>query len=314
MQKTARLLILFLVAVCLPIALVVMWSLAYVSRRHKHQQHCHARFTEGQCAAFEAGRRLAAATHVLHAASSKTLWVIVTACVSAGSNADVRRVQYQHALGAMRDALCDATLCKAFPRRILLVVENGGRRATYLDTLVENLCDESTGLLCEVLYTENERDVATDNKGVRELADLHHALDYARGAGIRDDEWIVKITGRYVIQRPNPVLAALHDNSIDVAVRQGSYQDTHVPVAQRSPHDAVTGLMAMRAHVWQSLFRAYPTFTCGASHEAVDRTPSDPIEWWTARHIHRTVPRERIRTLDRLGCLIAPGSDTFFPI
>ena len=313
-----QLLLLFLVAAFGIIIVVVLWSLHCATRTRDRR---HARITDGQQAAFCAGRLVRDAdadadVKVAKQTPTRTLWVVSTVCINAGSNANVRRAQYQRAFRELKSALCEEALVLTFARRVLLVVDNGGARATYLDDLAAEMC--APGLCCKIVYTDNERDVVTDNKGVRELADLSHALAFAQGIGMRDDEWLVKITGRYVIQTPNPVLNSLLDdennNKIDVVMRQGSYLDVDKPMEERSAYDAVTGLFAMRSHVWQSLFRAYPTVVRGVPGEATDRVESDPIEWWVARHIQRTVAHERIRVLDRLNCLISPGSDTLYLI
>jgi len=63
-----------------------------------------------------------------------------------------------------------------------VIVENNGQRSTYLDDLH-----------CDVLYTDNNK---TDfiHKGQNELLDIKAVIHHYR---IRDDDMIIKITGRY---------------------------------------------------------------------------------------------------------------------
>ena len=64
----------------------------------------------------------------------------------------------------------------------VVVVENNGPRATYLD-----------GLGCDVLYTNNNS-VVCPHKGVNELLDIKEVI---RHYNICDDDFVVKLTGRY---------------------------------------------------------------------------------------------------------------------
>ena len=69
-----------------------------------------------------------------------------------------------------------------------IIVENNGQRTTFLDDF---------GV--DVLYTDNN-DFRFRHKGVNELMDIKAVI---RHFGIRDDDMVIKVTGRYKVMSPS---------------------------------------------------------------------------------------------------------------
>ena len=65
-----------------------------------------------------------------------------------------------------------------------IIVENNGKRETYLDQFASS---------CDIVYTENNS-VPTKNKAQNELLDIKGIIEKYN---IQDDDMIIKLTGRY---------------------------------------------------------------------------------------------------------------------
>ena len=78
---------------------------------------------------------------------------------------------------------------KNLPREIKpIIVENNGKRSTYLDNFYHHHNQH-----VKVFYTDNNRQ-QFKSKGVNELLDIKEVIDRY---GIEDDDIIIKLTGRY---------------------------------------------------------------------------------------------------------------------
>jgi hypothetical protein len=93
----------------------------------------------------------------------------------------------------------------------LVIVENNGQRKTFLDDF---------GL--PVLYTNNNT-INTNNKGIKELHDIFDCINFFN---IKDDDMIVKLTGRYVVDIDSEVFKILDNNldNIDCIIKYGWYE------------------------------------------------------------------------------------------
>lgn len=74
-----------------------------------------------------------------------------------------------------------------------LIVENNGERSTYLDNFYHNQ------QRVKVFYTNNNKQLFK-SKGINELLDIKEVIDKY---GIKDDDIIIKLTGRYRVLSPN---------------------------------------------------------------------------------------------------------------
>lgn len=112
----------------------------------------------------------------------------------------------------------------------LIIVENNGKRKTFLDDFSFN-----------VLYTNSN--LQNIIKGNKELQDIQSVI---KTYNIKDDDLIIKFTGRYLLNENNKFLNLVYDNKndYDCFVRYGSYMN---PIAEtKQVKDCVTGLIAMK--------------------------------------------------------------------
>jgi len=156
-----------------------------------------------------------------------------------------------------------------------IIVENNGARTTFLEQFTHDHRP------VPVLYTDhNERSAS---KGVKELLDIQYVI---RNYGIRNDDMVIKVTGRYRVTLPaffQEVIDSPHDAFIkfyDV-----SMQTFH-------PMESVLGLYAMRAYLlllWHA--------------QLIDLSPSAEIAF--ARYAKRSC--SRIKEMQHLGltCIFA---------
>jgi hypothetical protein len=73
-----------------------------------------------------------------------------------------------------------------------IIVENNGKRETYLDQF------RHFNQSVPVIYTDNNQ-YSFKNKGVNELLDIKDVIEKM---GIKDDDMIIKLTGRYRLTSP----------------------------------------------------------------------------------------------------------------
>jgi hypothetical protein len=113
----------------------------------------------------------------------------------------------------------------------IIIVENNGQRKTFLDDFSFN-----------VLYTNSN--LQNINKGNKELQDIQTAI---KTYNIKDDDLIIKFTGRYLLNDNNKFINLVYENQndYDCFVRYGSYMN---PIAEtKQVKDCVTGLIAMKS-------------------------------------------------------------------
>ena len=160
------------------------------------------------------------------------IYIIATTCII-----DENRIlQYKKAL----DILIKKFKNLKLPHRII-IVENNGRRKTFLD--------EYENDNVKIYYTNNQtlksnriinnKLVPLDGstfKGYKELKDVKDCINYFR---INDDDLIVKITGRYILQDKCPFLEEL--NNMDLFDFIGMKACNMNP-----PSSVITGLIALR--------------------------------------------------------------------
>ncbi len=113
----------------------------------------------------------------------------------------------------------------------VIVVENNGYRETFFDTLG-----------CEVLYT-NHNIIQSRTKGIKELLDIWACIEHFK---IPDEEFIVKVSGRYAIDFNGNFCKELrkyNPETTDCILRYGWFGD----MSNEEPHDnCLTGLIGMK--------------------------------------------------------------------
>ena len=162
----------------------------------------------------------------------------------------------------------------------IIIVENNGSRNTFLNDLD-----------CEVYYTENNF-LGTTNKGYKELQDV---LDCIDKYSINDTDFIVKLTGRYILNNDSEFMDAvknIHNTNCECIIKYGSF---FKPVAYKMD-DCITGLIGM---------------SCCYVKQIENPNHNECVEWKWA-NVTKLIPDEKIHLVDKLGINICPGSNDYF--
>jgi hypothetical protein len=120
-----------------------------------------------------------------------------------------------------------------------IIVENNGPRKTGLEEF------QHAGKKVPVVYTTNNVRMYR-NKGVNELMDLHEVI---RQRGIKDDEVVIKLTGRYRMLS-SKMVEVVRTTSASYDVWMKFMNVCHRVV---DPDDCVLGCYAMRASYLKGL-------------------------------------------------------------
>jgi hypothetical protein len=125
---------------------------------------------------------------------------------------------------------------KNLPREITpIIVENNGKRETYLDNFYHHHRQH-----VKVFYTENNKQ-QFKSKGVNELLDIKEVIDKY---GIEDDDIIIKLTGRYRALSPKFFKEVIeNENEYDALIK--FYGTCSLKFEQ---YDCILGCYAMRAN------------------------------------------------------------------
>lgn len=179
---------------------------------------------------------------------------------------DIRKHQYINAININMQILNN------IPNIKIIIVENNGLNNSFLDNFN-----------CSVLYTNNNN-LNVDNKGHKELMDV---LEVINKFNINDDDFVIKITGRYIIDNNSQFINELKilNDKTDCIIRYGNHDTSSVI---NRIDDCITGLIGMKAKYIKK----------------IDKTiDGDCIEWKWAK-IANTIPDDRIIMLNELGVYI----------
>lgn len=160
----------------------------------------------------------------------------------------------------------------------VVIVENNGLRSTFLNNFP-----------CDILYTENNK-IPTINKGIKELKDIFDCIDYFK---INDDDFIVKITGRYILEHNSKFIELINNYSsynTDCIIRFGCYSRE----LENRKESCVTGLIGMKCKYVKQI--KMPT------------EESECVEWNWAKV---AASLDNIIELDTLGIHICPGGNEY---
>jgi hypothetical protein len=187
-------------------------------------------------------------------------------------NFEERKRRYTNGITTALRRFKDVANCK------IIIIENNGRRPTFLDAF---------GV--EVFYTNNNQ-LPTINIGNKELADLKECIQHYT---IRDEDFVVKLSGRYIIQEESEFMNALllHGDTKAAIVQYGSFNARQY----ERTRDCVTGLIGMRASSLRTI-----AFT----------GPYGCIEWNWADAV-LALPEDSVHRLRSVGLAICPGPDDY---
>lgn len=165
-------------------------------------------------------------------------------------------------------------ISRHIPDSKVILIENNGKRETFLDLYKG----------CELFYTNNNM-IQTKNKGLKELKDINDCITHY---GIKDTDFIVKLSGRYRIMDYSPFIDRilyLTDN-IDCVLRYGSFNRP----SNTRVKDCITGLIGMR---------------CKYVKLIEEPNENDAVEWNWAWVTYQ-IPEERVVALTELGLYMRP--------
>jgi hypothetical protein len=146
-----------------------------------------------------------------------------------------------------------------------IIVENNGSRSTYLDDMG-----------CDVIYTNNNA-IRCGHKGINELQDIKEVIGKYN---IRDDDIVIKLTGRYFMMNPSFFETILSHINKDVFVKF-----FNVCTREYVHDDCVLGLYAIRCKYLKQF-----EYKCVSSPE---------VEF--ATYIRKVIPNDNIMSLEYLN-------------
>lgn len=168
----------------------------------------------------------------------------------------------------------------------VILVENNGKRRTFLDTF---------GI--PVLYTTNN-DLKTKNIGTKELQDVRDCIKHFK---MEDDDFLVKMTGRYHLHTNSKFLTCvenLEKSGSECILRYGTFKDIREGKRITTAKECNTGLIGMAVkHVKKIPF------------------PRNNVEWveWCWAKLSHTIPKEKKTVLcEPLGIWVCPSSNSYF--
>lgn len=193
------------------------------------------------------------------------IYFIVT--TSLFNNSELRKSQYINGISKLQRVLNN--------EYDIIIVENNGKRSTFLDTLGS-----------KIYYTNNNL-LQTPNRGYKELQDI---FDCIREFNIKDSDFIVKMTGRYILNDNSEFIDIVKKDIYDCVIKYGPY---FKPVNYKID-DCITGLIGMRCSYIKQI-----------------ELPGDTVavEWNWAKTANLI---EKIYMVDKLGINICPGGDRYF--
>lgn len=162
----------------------------------------------------------------------------------------------------------------------IIIVENNGLRETFLDKLHT-----------EVYYTSNNY-LQINHKGYKELKDI---LDCIEKYKIDDNDFIVKMTGRYILDDNSEFMNTIKNlpiSNYQCVIKYGPYFN---PVNYKMD-DCITGLIGM---------------SCFYIKQIEIPAENECIEWKWGK-VTRLIKDEKIYLVDKLGIFICPGSNEYF--
>jgi len=156
------------------------------------------------------------------------IYLIITTSINNRYGAKDQTERQERYLYAINETL------KVLPHEIKpIIVENNGKRETYLDNFYHH------NQRINVFYTENNKQ-QFKSKGANELLDIKEVIDRY---GIKDDDIIIKLTGRYRALSPKFFEEVIrNENDYDAFIK--FYGTCSLKFEQ---YDCILGCYALRA-------------------------------------------------------------------
>lgn len=213
------------------------------------------------------------------------IFFILTSCIQNYTNPTrvnrndfyVRQLQYIQGFHKLK-SMIDKIKLKNYK---IIIVENNGKRQTYLDAFD-----------CDVVYTNNNY-VKTANKGIKELMDVREVI---QKYNIDEDDFIVKMTGRYILDEDSPFMNALSEmetKNYESICKYGKFMDfVNIP---SNDEDCNTGLIGLK---------------CKYVKQIEMPKEMECVEWKWAKVVN-SLNKENVCFLDKLGIYTCPLSNNY---
>jgi len=206
-------------------------------------------------------------------------WLITTSLIE--ENGEERKAQYTKAITGVVQRLAGTPIK-------IIIIENTGRTESFLHTLG-----------AEVFYTTNNS-IPAKNYGIKELRDVLDCIDKYK---IKDEDHVVKMTGRYFLSEYCPFIneiLCLNNKPSHVIIKYGWWEPS-----PRTPHaNCITGLICMRAKYIKDI----------KIPDNSDTSTCLEIRWAEAT---LSIPQENVCCLTTLGIYINPAcykNNRFFEV
>jgi len=205
------------------------------------------------------------------------IYFIVTACIY--NNCEIRKKQYINGITKLKNIIAN----NGIDNYEIIIVDNNGERNTFLNDLHH-----------KVYYTNNNS-IQTINKGIKELQDIQDCINHYN---ICDEDFIVKLTGRYILHDNSEfieVLKKIETKPYDCIIKYGPF---FKPVDYKT-RDCITGLIGMRCKYVKQIEK-----------------PEGPQIWveWKWACVTYLIDDEKIYKVNKLGIDICPASNIYFSV
>lgn len=209
----------------------------------------------------------------------KFVFIITTSLIA--DNFETRKKDY---INAIRQLYAETDKYKDVDLKYI-IVENNGKRNTFLNEEFKDIKN------IDVLYTNNNN--INTNKGIKELLDIKAVFD---NYDIQDDDFIIKITGRYIIKENSCFLKKLFTKSdkFYCFIKTGSlinYNDVKNIIDN---FDCYTGLFAIK----------YKFIKNELDYYLQNYKDFEWVEWIIIAIIHKNIPNIKINFMKKLDLYI----------
>jgi hypothetical protein len=186
------------------------------------------------------------------------------------NDCNIRKAQYINGISTLINIIEK----KNIENYKVIIIENNGERHTILNELGE------------VFYTNNNS-LPKINRGYKELQDIFDCINHYK---INDDDFIVKITGRYILHSNSEFMEAIKNYNYDCIIKYGNFCS---PVNYKMG-ECITGLIGMRTKYVKQI-------------ELPEEELNVECNW---AKIANTI--ENIHMVDKLGIYMCPASNNYF--
>lgn len=211
-----------------------------------------------------------------------TIFVVITASLIhqptiKGRDINTRKAEYVKGIQSILNR------CKGKDYKLVIVENN-----SLLDRVPYLLKKHKTFLEdfgIPVFYTRNNiYDIR--NYGTKELMDIKYVIDQF---GIQDHDFIVKVTGRYILDKDCPFFDKLEERDYSAIIRYGAYTNYE---KERGRDNCVTGLIGLKCKYVKELY-----------------LPNEDVfieQVWAEKIA--SLPEEEVCVLEKLGIFIRPAT------